>query len=223
MISASGEALSSETSISTLEQYQAWASTDWLYEPDSDEAQLHARAKFEEEATELTEAMLSGNEEDVVSELGDVLWTATANGQNCGITLEDSIRHELSPDYFDEDSISLGRIDELALELIPEETAEDMASWVKYMAHYVGKAAKQWRNLSPEIDPDKQPETFADAWILLKRARARDGLTQTVLLCSAIAQRFAGKTLQDVVDCNVEKLSARKAAGQPMTKLPHVN
>ncbi|MDB5181968.1 MAG: MazG nucleotide pyrophosphohydrolase domain, partial [Candidatus Saccharibacteria bacterium] len=186
---APGEALSPDVPITTLEQYQAWASQDWLYDLGSDQAQLHARAKLEEEASELVEALTAGDNDEIISELGDVLWTATANGQNCGITLADSMRHELSPDYFADESITLAQIDELALELIPEELPRVMANWVNYMAHYVGKAASQWSNLSPEIDPDKQPESFSDAWILLKRERARDGLTQTVLLCSAISQR----------------------------------
>jgi NTP pyrophosphatase (non-canonical NTP hydrolase) len=219
---APGESVVSPAPFTTLEQYQEWASQDWLYDHGSDEAQLHARAKLREEASEFAEAIADGNSDEIISELGDVLWTATANGQNCGISLEAGLRHELSAEYFSDEPITLEQVDSLAQELIPDETPEELADWVIAMARYIGKAAMQWRNLSPLIDTDKNPETFSDAWILLKHAQTTDGLTQTVLLCSAIAQRVADKKIEDVIACNIEKLYARKAAGLPITMLPHL-
>jgi hypothetical protein len=66
---------------------------------------------------------------------------------------------------------------------------------------------------------EAKPQNFSDAWIQLKRLRAYDALAQSVLLTSALAQRYAGATISDVVRANVEKLQNRKTSGLPITSL----
>jgi hypothetical protein len=152
-----------------------------------------------------------------LDELGDFLWTTCANGLNAGIALEQALRHELSPDQLGDGSITVAQIDKLALELVAEEPLDVMAEWIAYLGSYLGRASKQWRNLGPLIDPEAQPQGFSDAWILMKRNRTYDGLTQAVLATSVCAQRFAGASLSDVMDHNAAKLRARKLSGKPLT------
>jgi phosphoribosyl-ATP pyrophosphohydrolase len=212
-----GEGIVDSVEISTLEGFDSWVAQDWLFDRGSDEAQVHVRGKLREEANELAEVLTSNHRSNILDELGDFLWTANANGLNSGITSCDSLRHELREDQIGIGPISLDRIDKLALELIPDLPADQMEGWVKYLGHYLGKAAKQWRVLSPSIDIDAKPQNFAEAWTLLKRARTYDALTQSVLITSALAQRYADTTLSGVIIRNVNKLKSRKAAGLPVT------
>lgn len=205
--------------LDNLEQFEKWVAQDWVYESGSDEAQVHVRGKLDEESAELAEVLASSNREEILSELGDFLWTATANGLNVGITSSDALRHELRTDQVGTEAITFDQIDKLALELMPDLPVDQMEGWVKYLGHYLGKAAKQWRNLSPLIDTEAKPQNFSEAWIQLKRLRAYDALTQSVLITSALAQRYAGATISDVVASNIAKLQNRKASGRPITSL----
>lgn len=205
--------------MNNLEQFDTWVAQDWVYDRGSDEAQVHVRSKLREESTELAEVLVSNDRKEIVSELGDFLWTATANGLNVGITSSDALRHELRSDQVGEEAIAFERIDQLALELMPDLPVDQMVGWVKYLSHYLGKAAKQWKNLSPLIDTEATSQNFSEAWIQLKRLRAYDALTQSVLITSALAQRYADATMSDVIANNVEKLQNRKASGLPVTSL----
>lgn len=200
----------------TLSKYSEWVGREWLYNKGTDEAQFHVRKKLTEEKHEAAEAILSGDSDRIVDEIGDFLWTATANAMNVGITLDECLRHELSRDFFDEDIITLKKVDELALQLIPDESPEIMAAWVDYIGYYLGKAAKQWKNLSPYVTTGIVSESFTDPWIRLKKARTYDGLAQAILISSAITQRMAGKTIADVFLNNVSKLEDRVHRGVPI-------
>lgn len=213
------ESLSAPAKITTLENFEAWVAQDWIYIRGSDAAQEHVRRKLDEETKELVEALQSTDREEIVSELGDFLWTSAANGLNAGITCTDALRHELRSDQIGEEAISLNRIDDLALQLMPDLPLNEMVGWVNYLGHYLGKAAKQWRNLNPLINIEAQPNNFSEAWIQLKRQRAYDGLTQSVLISSALAQRHVGVGISEVIAKNVNKLQARKLAGLPITSL----
>lgn len=202
-----------------LEQFETWVAQDWVYKNGSDEAQLHLRRKLDEESTELAGVLASSNHNEIISELGDFLWTATANGLNVGITSLDALRHELRSYQIGTETIAFALIDKLALETIPDLPVEQMEGWVKYLGHYLGKSAKQWRNLSPLIDTEAKPQNFSEAWIQLKRLRVYDALTQSVLITSALAQRHAGVTISDAIASNVDKLKNRKASGLPITSL----
>jgi NTP pyrophosphatase (non-canonical NTP hydrolase) len=204
----------------TLQDYQLWASTNWLYEQGSDKAQLHARGKIAEETQELTDALSSGEPEEVLSEIGDVLWTATANAHNAGITIEESFRYTFSPESFSDDPISVNQIDEMAVDFTSDQPIEETITRLKYLAGRLGKAAKQYHNLSPLVDANAAAETFADAWILLKAARAKQSLTEIVLIASSLAQNHCGSTLQEAMMSNRRKLTARINTGLPITSLP---
>lgn len=207
------------TPMNNLEQFEAWVSQDWVFARGSDEAQFHVRSKLREESTELAEVLASNDRQEIVSELGDFLWTATANGLNVGITSSDALRHELGSDQIGIETITLDRIDELAIELMPDLPVDQMADWIKYLSRYLGKAANQWRNLSPLINTDTQPQNLLEALIQLKLLRTYDAIAQSVLITSALAQRHAGATITDVVNGNVEKLQNRKVSGLPITSL----
>ncbi|HEY1645076.1 MAG TPA: MazG nucleotide pyrophosphohydrolase domain-containing protein [Candidatus Saccharimonadales bacterium] len=214
------ETVGNTPEFTNLKDYEVFVRQDWLYGNGTDEAQLHVRGKLEEEAREAAEAIKSEDPLRIIDELGDFLWTADASALNVGITFEESLRHELRPDKIGEGSIDVSLIDQLALELIPEESANEMAGWVNYLGHYLGKASKQWHNLSPLVDQASDPQNFSDAWILLKRDRTFDGLTQALLVTSAIAQRHAGKSLADIMQHNADKLQARQLSGSAVTTLP---
>lgn len=203
----------------TLRDYQQWANSDWVYKAGSDEAQQHARSKLEEESAELVKAMAEHQPEEIVSELGDVLWTASANAHNAGISLEDSFRYSLPDGSFEDSPIPVTKIDDMASEFISGQPLEEVAARLKYLSGYLGKVAKQWHNLSPPINADAQPTTFSETWIQLKAGRTKENLVEIVLICSAIGQQECSKSLQDVMEANAQKLMTRKAAGEPLTKL----
>ncbi len=219
-MSSPSELIQDHTSFNTLQEYQAWAATDWLHEPGSDEGQLHARSKLDEETTELAEAIQVHKPDEILDELGDVLWTATANAHNAGVALEDSFRYSLLEGTFDDNPISIAKIDDMSSEFVAGQTPEETSARLKYLSGYLGKAAKQWHNLSPLIDAQAQPATFSEAWIQLKAGRTKGSLVELVLICSAIAQQECSKSLQDAMKTNAQKLQARKAMGEPLTKLP---
>lgn len=75
------------------EDFELWVRQDWLYEPGSGDALAHVRGKLDEEVEELIVALHNGSDEDVLSEGGDVLWTATATAINTGPGIERSLRH----------------------------------------------------------------------------------------------------------------------------------
>ncbi len=214
------ETLSDPQRFAAVGDYEAFVAEDWLHPRGSDNAQAHVRGKLSEEAREAAEALRSGDPARIVDEVGDFLWTATANGLNVGLALEDSLRRELGANQVGEAQIAISDIDKLALGLIPDEPVDAMAGWIIYLGYYLGKAAKQWRILGPLIDQESEPQTFADTWILLKRDRTRDGLTQALLVASAVTQRFAGRTLTDVFEHNARKLDGRKRRGDAITTRP---
>lgn len=219
MTELSPEARNPQPNFETLNDYESWVIQDWLYERGTDNAQLHVRGKLKEESHEIADALRNGKSEDILDELGDFLWTASANALNVDISLEQCLRREISADLLGEGAVTPELIDELSLRLIPEENADVMAGWLSYLGHYLGKASKQWRNLRGSIDHDAQPQNFSEAWTLLKRARTYDGLAQSILVTSAVAQRFGGKSLHDVMVHNARKLETRKLNGEPVTSV----
>lgn len=214
------ELIQNHISFITLQEYQEWAATDWLYKSGSDVGQLHARSKLDEETTELIEALKEHKPSEILGELGDVLWTATANAHNAGIALEDSFRYSFPEGTFDDNQISIAKIDDMSSEFVAGQRFEETIARLKYLSGYLGKASKQWRNLSPLIDAGAQPTTFSEAWIQLKSGRTKGSLAEIVLICSAIAQQECDKSLQAVMEANAQKLMTRKATGEPLTKLP---
>lgn len=206
----------------TVEAYQAWAATDWLFVLGSDAAQTHVRAKFNEEVDELVVALSDNDEEGILGELGDVLWTATGCAFNSGTGLEESIRHELSSEFFEDGPLTTSQIDRIALEVIPDVPTDAMADWLLYLSRYLGKASKQWLRLGHLVDLEEDPQSFSDTLIRTKLARTYNGLTQTFLICSAISQRRLGKTIEEIMVHNAQKLSTRKSHGLPITKSPRL-
>ena len=154
-----------------------------------------------------------------MAEAGDVLWTATASGSNCGISVERSLRTS-HPDAFRDRVIRLVDIDVLARGSLPEDPSA-LNQKLAILAHSLGKASQQWHVLGPLIEPNERPSSFADAWIRLKEARAMVALSGLVLTISAIGQdRIGGITLADTMASNVAKLNTRLANGEHITKLP---
>lgn len=202
----------------TIADYESWAAQYWLHTPGTIEAQLHAREKFDEETHELIESLLSGTPEDIISEAGDVLWTANASGSNTGISLTE-VLHGAFPGYLDPSNpIETDDIDQLADSLFGDTTIRELEEYLTHNEHVLGKAAKQWFVLKNTVNtPEK---TFGDAWINIKRADAASALLNTILMVSYIAQHYAGSTLQAVMQQNYRKIEDRLRAGAPVTKLP---
>lgn len=55
------ETINTPVNFPTIGSYQEWVRQDWLHPHASDSAQLHTRAKFEEEIDELRSAIKSNN------------------------------------------------------------------------------------------------------------------------------------------------------------------
>lgn len=198
--------------------YEEWAMKYWIHPPGSLEAQLHARAKLDEETDELIQAILNGNPEDVISEDGDVLWSAAASASNAGITITEVLTSAF-PGYFDpKDPIDIKTVDELALMLFDDISIKDVQDYLTNDARALGKAAKQWFVLGKTVNTPRA--TFADALISLKRIDAADALLNLTLLTSYVAQRYGQKGLKSVLEANYKKIEQRVQTGSAVTKQP---
>lgn len=208
---------SSSPDSSLLSDYELWATQNWVHTPGTLDAQLHARAKFEEEIDELIEAISLEDSHEITSEAGDVLWTATASGHNTDISLSQSLQATY-PDHFQEGPVTVQQIDRAAREVFSDSSTDEIRQSLEDSKIGLGKMTKQWFVLK---DAARTPaETFADAWIGNKRERAVRNLANTALIVSFIAQRFAHSGLQQVIDMNREKLNHRLQSGSAITKLP---
>lgn len=207
----------SSVNFAQLSRYEEWAAQNWLYTPGSDDAQLHARAKLDEEATELAEALDLGVSKDIISEAGDVLWTATASGSNAGISISQALA-ESYPTIFGTEPISTLSIDELAIGIFEGTSLEQTQKYLKQYGSTIGKNAKQWFHLKSTANPT--PETFGDAWIATKRVQAVSALADIILLTSYALQEFTVSGLEDAMDDNYQKIEARIKAGAAVTKSP---
>jgi hypothetical protein len=201
-----------------IADYEAWAAQHWLNTPGSIEAQLHAREKLDEEVHELIEALSTGTPDEIISEAGDVLWTATAAGSNAGISLTE-VLHNAFPGYLSpSDPIATDQVDQLSDSLFDGVSIRELADYLRDNEHILGKTTKQWFVLRDTVStPEK---TFADAWTNIKRSDATTALLNTLLLVSYTARHYANADLQTVMQQNHQKIEGRLQAGAPVTKLP---
>jgi phosphoribosyl-ATP pyrophosphohydrolase len=216
----------------TLKDYETWVASDWMYPLGSDKAQRHVRAKQREEVRELNEALANGSPEDIISEMGDVLWTSEAVALNEGFTLEEAFRLSSIADQLPEGELTTSDVDALArtveiewdapvLRALYGASTEEVSDRVKDgnmemtrlvlngLSHQLGRSAHMARVLTPE-----------NPMLWLDEVRAAEALTQTVILVSLIAQTHLGSSLADVMEANREKLAMRLAQGKPVTKTP---
>ena len=213
------ERLQSAPDFALLSTYESWSAQNWLHTPGSDGAQLHARAKLNEEAIELAEALNTGTSEDIISEAGDVLWTATASGSNAEISISQALV-ETYPAMFDTDAISTQAIDDLALGVFEGTSVEQTQKYLKQYGSTIGKNAKQWFRLKSTVN--SIPKTFGDAWIKMKRDETVSALADITLLTSYTVQEFAGSHLENVMNDNYQKIEQRIKAGAAVTKPPRI-
>jgi NTP pyrophosphatase (non-canonical NTP hydrolase) len=218
MLSPESETLVTDTPFRTVSDYEYWANQDWIHEHGTLSAQIHARRKFEEEIDELAEAISSGVPEDIISEAGDVLWTATANASNADVSLNESLRYYV-PDRFTDGDTDVKYIDAVALELWGGFDPLYINNALMSLRHTLGKSSQQWFSLKSSVHVDRPSETFTEAYIHNKSDRIKHNLALTTLLCSLVAQQ-AGSSLEEVMRINAHKLSTRIAKGQAVTKLP---
>lgn len=198
--------------------YEEWAMKYWIHPPGSLEAQLHARAKLDEETDELIQAILNGNPEDVISEDGDVLWSAAASASNAGITITEVLTSAF-PIYFNaERPIDTQTVDYVALTMLDGISIKDVQDYLTDSERVLGKAAKQWFSLKGTVNIPHT--TFADALISLKRIDAANALLTLTLLTSYIAQRYGQKGLKSVLEANYKKIEQRVQTGSAVTKQP---
>lgn len=209
----------STLSFTYLSDYEQWAAQNWLFEPGTDRAQLHARAKLDEEITELSDALVLAAPADIISEAGDVLWTATASSSNAGISISESLR-ETYPTLFNTEPISTGQVDKFSREIFADFTTQDTQTLLNEYGSKLSKASKQWFRLSPLVTAT--PTTFAEALITTKRDRTIDALANVTLLTSYSIQAFASSDLQTAMLHNHQKIEERIKAGSAVTKPPRV-
>ena len=220
-------------SFNNLDDYESWVANDWLYPLGSNEAQRHTRAKLEEEVVELADAFVGGSRDEIISEMGDVLWTAEAVAMNEGFMLEGAVRYSVRGEGMPADTLTLETIDNVARTTdvawdVPVikalyglsdsevqagiETGDDriVRLVLSSLGNELGKSARIVRVL-----PD--PE---DGWTRLHEVRAAEALGQIVLLVSYLAQSRCDSTLAEVMTANHDKLAARLANKEPVTKQP---
>lgn len=208
----------STDNFTSLSDYEHWASTHWVHPNGTLQAQHHAREKLGEETEELIESILHGSPADIISEAGDVLWTACASGSNADITISEGLI-SCFPGYFSSDKpISTSEIDSLAATLFNGIDNCEVIEYLHEGERVLGKKAKQWFVLRDSVGTPEN--TFADAWITLKRSDAVEALTRTTLLVSFIAQQYAGEGLGAVLRTNYQKISQRLQTGSQVTKPP---
>ena len=213
----SEQAAISSRNFTHLSDYESWASLYWLHQNGTPAAQLHARSKLREETEELVEALEIGNPDEIISEAGDVLWTSHASGMNADISISESLR-TIFPVRFSDVSPRITQLDELALELLAGTPAVQIGQELRGYELQLGKAANQWFNLQEHADVPS--DTFANAYIHLKRSRAVHALANTTLLISYVAQEFAGVSLGDVMRENHAKIEGRLLRSEVVTKPP---
>ncbi|MFZ1301041.1 MAG: MazG nucleotide pyrophosphohydrolase domain-containing protein [Candidatus Microsaccharimonas sp.] len=209
-----------ERSFTQLSDYETWASQNWLHQDGTLDAQLHARGKLDEEVKELIEALDDDDSHEIISEAGDVLWTAHASGLNTDIPLSQSL-HDTFPLYFPDAQITAADIDEAAYEHFDGVDKETTQEYLAYHELHLSKAAKQWFKLRDVARPSV--ESFADAYIHLKHSRATFALANMALAVSYVAQEFAGASIEDVMQDNYQKIEQRIKAGAAVTKNPRVS
>jgi len=213
------ERTASSPHFAQLSTYEDWAAQNWLHAPGTDNAQLHARAKLDEEAIELAEALELGIPEDIVSEAGDVVWTATASGSNGGISISEALKVNY-PAIFNSDSISTYSIDELAAGIFEGTSVEQTQKYIKQYSSTIGKNAKQWFRLQPALH--STPKSFSDIWIATKHTQALSALADIILLTSYALQEFTDSNLEDALHNNYHKIEQRIKTGEAVTKPPRI-
>jgi len=213
------EQLPTSTDFTLLSTYEQWAAQNWLYQSGTDEAQLHAQAKLDEEVVELADALTTSVPEDIISEAGDVLWTSSASGSNTGITISRALA-EHYPTIFNTETISTTAIDEAAMAAHQDMPLNELQTSLRQNGFRVAKYAKQWFRLRSLA---KAPaETFTDALIATKRSRTIGALASLTLLTSYAAQQFAGSTLAGAMNDNYQKIEHRLNTGAAITKPPRI-
>lgn len=211
----------------TLNDYESWVAENWLHPPGSDEAQLHVRAKLDEEVKELGEALEKDRSDDIKAELGDVLWTSTA------VAINEGFEAKGEPIFLDEidrlardrvwDEPVLGVLYGLSSERITEKLkAGDTAMTKQVMeslTHQLGKAGRMAHRFADQFDySNSKHNTFGSAWLEVQQHRLVDARAQILLLASLIAQDRLQLSLADIMQANYAKLTARISSGQPITK-----
>jgi phosphoribosyl-ATP pyrophosphohydrolase len=202
-----------------LSSYEAWSAQNWLHTAGTDSAQIHARAKLDEEAVELAEALTTGSPEDIISEAGDVLWTAMASGSNTGILVSHALV-EAYPIVFEDSHVTTRSIDELAAVVFEGTSVEQAQKFLKQYASAIGKNAKQWFRLKASVH--STPQNFSDAWIATKRTEAVLALANITLLTSYVLQDFTDSCLETAMNDNCRKIEQRIQTGSAVTKAPRV-
>jgi phosphoribosyl-ATP pyrophosphohydrolase len=178
-----------------LADYEAWVSKYWVHSPGSTEAQRHARAKFDKETHELITALTSGTPEEIISEAGDALWTATATASNAGITLTEVLSSAF-PGYFKANApIHTQDVDSIAATLFDDISTKDVQGYL-------------------------QENRIILAKTIINREDRAHIVAMTTLLVSFIAQRYAGESLAAVLEANYQKIEARVRRGDSVTRLP---
>ena len=226
------EQLQAPAPFERLADWQEWVTQEWIYPIGSLDAQLHTRAKLDDEVGELAHALSHGNDEQIKDELGDVLWTATGTAYNAGVSLKECFSYDKEDDKDSVQLVDLERhtasidrsplvYDSYEAELMRiKPDYSDPLRQIQVRAHDIGKGAKQYFVWNRDLELNNPPRDFADAWALVKRQRAVEGLRQIFIASGIIAQDRLGITLAEIMEHNRQKLLGRIARGEQITKLP---
>ena len=201
-----------------LAEFEAWASKNWLHQHGTIDAQMHARAKLDEEIIEFRDALTDGNAHDIISEGGDILWTAHASGANTSITPSAALAYTY-PALFTEQAIPTGHLDQVATAVYEGLSEDEYASALTRNGNAVFKYTKQWFNLR-DIVANHEPVNFTEALVWTKHHRASIALARLVLLVSYGLQTHTDTGLGAAMDDNYQKIEARIESGAPVTKSP---
>ena len=229
MVEQSLETGSQSPDFTVLNDYVDWVTQNWIHELGTDEAQQHVRSKLTEETHELCEALETGNPDEILLELGDVLWTAHACALNEGFSVTSSSVPTSSIDGGAKSkditwdvpalyALSGGDPEDVTV-LIQSGDLETTQLVLSTLSGRLGKASRLARALQPAEQPETRDQSdYTGVWQALYYGRVTTSLSQMTLLVSLIAQHHLGVGLEQVMQANHRKISERLAKGEPVTR-----
>lgn len=217
-----------------LGDYEAWVRQNWLYEAGSDSAQVHISNKLREEIAEFSEALRSEAPQDILSEAGDVLWTASAVACNEGYSLERAFRVSSIGSRIASTSVDVEVVDELASTMEPivwdvpglrsyldktdlslhEEIMQGDSEITEAVLYGLAQRLAKSTRITHALDKIGEP----DGWTRLHEGRTVETLSQLVLLTTFAVRRKTGYGLRTIMDENFKKIEGRIARGEQVSK-----
>lgn len=223
--------------IETLEELEQWMGERWLYPADSVEAYDHFMGKTGEEIHELKQAILQGDPDAVLGELGDVVYCMFGCARSLGIDLNKELALHTSVEhlYGESGTISLGDLTVGSLEIkwptLSHKVIEDLSdesiskgvssfdmsvclTTASSLVSVQGSACRVFGNLIRKLGE----EVRYDPWVQVKASRI-EATAFAMLQYTALVAKYFGRDINDVIKMLQVKQLNRIRAGESLTRL----